>query len=104
MEEDGSLRRAGRAGVVVYRDRVQQLCRSVRGLEHAQAEVHVAEQPSVLRRPERGRRAELPRAPDVVDERRPDEQIRAQARMELRTSRQIVATPTVCSSSPPAYE
>ena len=38
-------------------------------LEHPQAEVHVAEEPALLGRPERRATAELADAPDVVQER-----------------------------------
>ena len=74
--EDGRLGRARGAHVVVARDRVHELRRRADLFEHPQAEVHVAEQPPLLRRLEDRRRAELPRAADIVDERGREEQDR----------------------------
>jgi uncharacterized protein (DUF1015 family) len=52
-------------------------------LHQPQTEVHVPEQPSLLRRQEEGRGAELDRAPDVVEERGRQQEVAAQAWMEL---------------------
>ena len=87
--EDGRLGGAGRVAVVVSRDGVQQLGPG-RGLERLaplldqpQAEVDVAEQLPLGSRPEGRAAAELARAAHVVEERRGEEQVGAQAWMEL---------------------
>jgi hypothetical protein len=63
--------------------RVQELCGGAELLEHSQPEVDVAEQAPLLGRREHGRRAELARAADVVDERRGHQEVGAQPRMDL---------------------
>jgi hypothetical protein len=77
------LRGPRRAQVVVHRDGVQQLGRCACALEHSQAEVHVPKQRSLLRRCEGRRRAKLERPPGVVHERRREEKIGAEARVQL---------------------
>ena len=68
MVEDGRLGCAGRAGVVVAGDRVQQLGGSAELLEQPEPEVDVPEQASLVGRREDGRPAQLARPADVVDE------------------------------------
>ena len=89
MIEDGSLGRACRSAVVVRSDRVQELGADG-GLERrgalfdqAQAEVHVPEQPPLLGRAEGRPARELDGASDVVQQRRRQQEVGAQPRMEL---------------------
>ena len=96
------------AGVVMTGDRVEQLgARSLVELRCAflhepQAEMDVAEQAPFLRDLEPRPRLELARAADVVEQSGGEQQVRASRGWSCTSSRQIVATPTVCSSSPPA--
>ena len=89
MVEHRRLGGAGSASVVMAGDGVEELgtCGGVELLgallDQAQAEMDVAEQPSLFRLPERGRASELARPADVVQERGGEEQVGAQARMEL---------------------
>ena len=57
---------------------------AARCLDQAQAEVDVAEEAPLLGLAERRAAAELDRAPDVVEQRRGEEEVVAEARMELR--------------------
>ena len=88
--EHRRLRRAARARIVVRADRVQELGAQRRLqvggaiLDEAQAEMDVAEEGSFLRRPEERCAAELDLPAEVVEERRGEQEIRPQARMELR--------------------
>jgi len=87
--EDGGLGRAHRRPVVVARDRVEQLCEhgrvEVAGslLDHPQPKVHVSEQAALLGLAEGRTTSELPDAPDVVEERRCEQQVVTEAGMEL---------------------
>ena len=83
MVEDGRLGCARGADVVVAGDRVQQLGGSAELLEQPEPEVDVAEQASLVGRREDRRPPELARPADVVDERRGEQQVGAQARMDL---------------------
>src|SRR5207247_5661428 len=75
--------------VVVGGDRVEQLREhvavdAVRAfLDQAQAEMHVTEEPTLGGRREGGPATELERPADVVEERGGEQQIGAQARVEL---------------------
>jgi uncharacterized protein (DUF1015 family) len=87
--ENGRLGRARRAGVVMGADRVQELC-SDGGLERrgalldqAQAKVDVSEQPTLFGGAEGRPTGELDRTSDVVEQRGGEQEIGAQARMEL---------------------
>ena len=84
MIEHCRLRGSRRARIVMTSDRVQQLGRRALGLQHPQPQVHVAEERSLFRRAEDGRRPELARASHVVNERGCEQQIGAQSRMQLR--------------------
>ena len=53
-------------------------------LDQPQPEVDVPEQPALVGRRERRPARELDRTPDIVDERRRQHELGAQARMELR--------------------
>jgi uncharacterized protein (DUF1015 family) len=87
--EDGRLGRLRRLPVVVAADGVEELgedsglevSRAV--LDHPQPEVDVAEQAPFLRLAERRSRPELAHPPDVVHKRGREEQVAAQARVEL---------------------
>ena len=74
MVEDGRLGRLRRAGVVVARDRVEELGPRIRGkgagalLDQPRAEVDVAEKPALGRLPEPRAGLELDGAADVVQE------------------------------------
>ena len=89
MVEDGRLGRARRLAVVVARDRVQQLgegrgierCRPL--LDHPQAEVYVAEQPSLLGLYERRPGPELANPAYVVQQRGGEEEIAPQTWVKL---------------------
>jgi Protein of unknown function (DUF1015) len=81
--EDGRLGSAGGPSVVVAGHRVEQLGRSVQLLEQPQAEMDVAEQAPLLGRREHGRPAQLTGTADVVDESSGEQQVGAQARMDL---------------------
>ena len=70
--------------VVMRRDRVQHLRRCVVLLDQPQPEVDVAEQPTLVRRPERRPAPELAHAADVVEERGGEQEVAAQALMQLR--------------------
>ena len=88
--QHGGLGGPGGTGLVVRADRVQELGPSVgvernrSRLDEAETEVHMTEQLSLRRRRERGPGDELRGASDVVQDRRRDEQVRPQTRMELR--------------------
>ena len=90
MVEDGGFGRPGRAAVMVRSDGVDEL--GAEGgvepagvlLDEPDAEVDVAEQATLGGGCEPGRGAELDRSPCVVDERRGEEKVGAQARVELR--------------------
>jgi len=88
--QHGCLGGAGRACVVMGADRVQELRADVGveghrpRLDEAQPEVHMTEQLSLGRLRERRSRDELGRPPHVVQDRRGEEQIGTQSRMELR--------------------
>jgi hypothetical protein len=85
-----SLSGAGRAGVVVGRDGMDELGAYTRVeparvlLDQPHPEVDVAEQPALGGRREARRRAELDCAPCIVDERRGEQEVGAEPRMELR--------------------
>jgi uncharacterized protein (DUF1015 family) len=90
--EDSGFRRAARSAIVVAGDRMQQLgqdrrveldCRRAL-LDRAQPEVDVSEQATLGGRREGRPAAELADTADVVEERRGDEQVGAQPRVELR--------------------
>ena len=88
--EDGRLGGARGAGVVVRADRVQQLGPDSgferRGslLDQTQTEVHVPEQATFLGGPEHRAARQLDRAADVVQQRRREQEVGAEPRMELR--------------------
>ena len=88
--EDGGLGGLRRRAVVVARDGVEQLGEDRRVevvgalLEHSQSEVHVTEQLPFVGLPEGRARAELANPADVVQERRGEQQVVAEARVELR--------------------
>ncbi len=90
MIEDGGFGGTRRRPVVMTRDRVEKLCQHsgieiLRALlDHPQAEVDVAEQAALVGLPEGRAAGELSNAAEVVEKRRGEEQIGAQARMELR--------------------
>ena len=90
MEQHGRLRSAGRARVVVGRNRMQELGAHV-GLEgggasfhEAQTEVNVAEEPTLLGRAKRRPLRELARAAKVVQQRGGEQEVGAQPWMQLR--------------------
>ena len=83
MIEDSRLGGAGRASVVVASDRVEQLRRSIELLEETQPEVDVAEEAAFLGRREDRWPAELARPPDVVDEGGGEQQVAAEAGVDL---------------------
>ena len=89
MVEHRRLGRARSTRVVVTGDRVQQLGARVRLdagaslLDHAQAEVDVAEQPTLVGLPEGRAGGQLRDAADVVQQRRREQQVGAQPRMQL---------------------
>ena len=105
--EDGGLCRPRGPGVVVRADGVQNLGEDAAVepvgalLDQAQAEVDVAEELALGGREEERAAVELADAPDIVEKRGGEKQVRAQARVELRESRLRVATATVCSRRPP---
>ena len=87
--EHGGLGGARGRAVVMAGDRVEQLGEHL-GVElaralfdHPQPEVDVSQQPPLLRLPERGPIPELARPADVVQERRGEEEIEAQPRVQL---------------------
>ena len=84
MVENGRFGGACRAHVVMAGDGVQQLGGRAELLERPQPEVYVAEQPPFLRGREDRRPPQLARAADVVDERGGEEQVGAEALMDLR--------------------
>ena len=90
MVEDGRLGGPCGRAVVMAGDRVEELCQHsgvevlCALLDHPQAEVDVTEQAAFLGLPERRAAGELSSSADVVEERRGEEEIGAQARMELR--------------------
>src|SRR4029450_7829093 len=101
--EHGCLCRSCGARVVVRADRVQEL-RADSGLErrgalldHAQPQVDVTEEAALLGRLEDRPACPLDGAGDALGRRSP-----RGLGWTWAISRQIVATPTVCSSSPPA--
>ena len=71
-------------------------------LDEPEPQVDVAEEPPLDGRAEARPGAELARAADVVEQRGREQEVDAQPRMDLAVSRHSDATPTVCSSSPPA--
>ncbi len=85
MVEDSRLRRPGSAGVVVRRDRVQDLCEEGRVeprrplLDEAKPEMDVAEQLPLGGGEEERPAVQLAHAPGVVQERRGDNEVGAQA-------------------------
>ena len=103
-------RPSARRAVVVGGDRVQELGARLRVerlgalLDQPQAEVDVAEQPALLgRRGTPGRGPSSSVAADVVQRAPPRAARSARSRgWSCAVSRQSVATPTVCSSRPPA--
>ena len=87
MVEHRRFGRPRRAYVVVARDRVQHLRAHASVIEQLaalfdqpQPEMHVAEQAALVGRPEHRAAAELERAPDVVHERRREQQVDARSR------------------------
>ena len=89
MVEDSGLGGAGRAAVVVGRDSMDELRAYARVeltrvlLDQPDAEVDVPEQPAFRGRREAGRRPKLDGSPRVVDERRGEQEVGAEPRMEL---------------------
>ena len=87
--EHGRLGGSGGRAVVVARNRVQQLGEDSRievasaFLDRPQAEVDVSEKPAFVRRPERRAWAELADPAEVVQERRGEDDVVAEPRMEL---------------------
>ena len=79
-----------RGPVVVARDGVEELGEdggievSRALLDHPKAEVDMSEQATLLRLAKRGAYAELPDTADVVEERRGEQEVVAEPRMELR--------------------
>ncbi len=90
MVEHGRLGGARGLAVVVGTDGVEQLRQDVGGepaavtLDHAETEVHVPQQASLVRRSKGRAATQLVNAPDVVEQGGSDQQVAAQARMELR--------------------
>ena len=90
MVQHGGLGRSRGGPVVMACDGVEELREDGRVevagalLEHPQAEVHVAEEPALLGRPERRATAELADAPDVVQERGGQQEVVTQPGMQLR--------------------
>ena len=90
MVEDGRLGGARPPCVVMRSDRVQKLCENVRletaGLlfDQAQSEMNVTEEATFGSWQEEGSAVELPHAADVVEESGGEQEIGAEARMELR--------------------
>lgn len=90
MVEHGGFGRAGAPDVVVCRNRVEELGSGVAVevfgafLDHAEAEMDVAEQAPLVGLREQRAAVELPDPADVVQERCGDEQVAAQARMDSR--------------------
>ena len=89
MKEDSGFRGPGRTEVVVTGNGVQQLRERGRLevvrtlLDQTKSQVDVAEQPTLVRRAERGAAAKLDDATDIVEERGRYEQVDAQARVQL---------------------
>jgi uncharacterized protein DUF1015 len=89
VEENGCLGRPGGAEVMVHGHRVEQLGEDVPGqpvraiLDHAQAEVDMAEELAFVRGQVERAAVELADPTDVVQERRGDEQVAAKALVEL---------------------
>jgi hypothetical protein len=89
MEENGRLGRAGGPEVMVRGHRVEQLGEDGPGhparaiLDQAQAEMDMAEEFAFVRGQEERAAVELAGPADVVQERRGDEQVAAQAWVEL---------------------
>jgi len=81
--EDSRFGGAGRAGVVVASDRVEQLRGSIELLEETQTEVDVTEEAAFLGRREDRWPAELARPPNVVDEGGGEQQVAAEAGVDL---------------------
>ena len=109
--EDGRLGRAGRACVVVRRRRSaasSARCAARRALRRAARSAAAPRWTWPSSRPSSvggnaGPASELERPADVVDERGGEQRGSARSRgCSCAVSRQSVATPTVCSSSPPA--
>ncbi len=90
MVENRRLGGSGGAGVVMGGDRVEELrprpgVQSSRPrLDQAQSEVDVPEQPALVRGTEHGPRPQLERPAEVVEDRRRNEEIAAEARVQLR--------------------
>ena len=109
MVEHRGLGRARAPSVVMHGDGVEDLGehRAVERrrtlFDQAKAEMDVAEQLSLGRGQEQRAAVELPHAPHVVQECRGEQRGRCGGeRWSCAASRQSVATPTVCSRSPPA--
>ena len=89
MVENGCLGSSRCWSVVVTRNRVQQLSENGRVkvpsalLDHPQAEVDVSEQAPLVRLPERRARPELANPAHVVQERRGEDDVVAEPRVEL---------------------
>ena len=93
MVEHGRLGCPGRAGVVMAGDRVEELRRASAArparalLDETQAEVDVAEQTALVGLAEGRALRQLARPPDVVEERRCEQEVEAQTRDGAATSR-----------------
>ena len=89
MVENGCLGSSRCWSVVVTRNRVQQLSENGRVkvpsalLDHPQAEVDVSEQAPLVRLPEGRARPELPDPAEIVQERRGEDDVVTDSRMEL---------------------
>jgi len=81
--EDSGLRGSRCARIVMARDRVEELGGSVQALEETEPEVDVAEQATLLGRCEDGRPSELPRPPDIMDERSGEQEVAAEPWVDL---------------------
>ena len=90
MVENGRLGRSRSTEVVVARDGVQELGAQERiepaGMlfDQTKTEMYVPEQPPLVRRPEGGRGAKLPRSTDVVEECGCEDEIGSQPAMQRR--------------------
>jgi hypothetical protein len=87
--ENGGLRRADRARVVVDRDCVEHMGKDVRLqassllLDEPEPQVDVAEELPLSRGKEKGAAVELADTPHVVEERRGEQDVASQPRVEL---------------------
>ena len=108
-ERLGRAEAAARRGVrpVVAEHAVQQRDAAVGGelgharLEQLLAEHDVPEQPALVGQPDLGAVGELARLAEVVDDRRGDQQVGVEPRVQLARLGGERATATVCSSRPP---